>query len=61
MVGNSIAILVDCQPFLYMDRWSDDATWGGEVPPRDGDTVYVPQGMTLLIDQSTPDLKSIIV
>ena len=44
-----------------MDRWSSSATWGGEVPPRDGDTVYVPAGMTLLVDQSTPLLNSIIV
>lgn len=44
-----------------MDRWSSQATWGGEVPPRDGDTVYVPPGMTLLVDQSTPFLNSFIV
>lgn len=44
-----------------MDRWSDQATWGGEVPPREGDTVYVPPGMTLLVDQSTPFLNTIIV
>jgi hypothetical protein len=44
-----------------MDRWSSTATWGGEVPPRDGDTVYVPPGMTLLVDQSTPFINAIIV
>jgi hypothetical protein len=44
-----------------MDRWSSSATWGGEVPPREGDTVYVPPGMTLLVDQSTPYLNTIIV
>lgn len=44
-----------------MDRWSSSDTWGGEVPPREGDTVYVPPGMTLLVDQSTPHLNTIIV
>ena len=60
MSADNIVIL-NCQPYLYIDRWSADATWGGEVPPRDGDTVYVPPGMTLLVDQSTPYLNSFIV
>lgn len=57
--GNSV--ILNCPPFVYMDRWSSQATWGGEVAPRDGDTVYVPPGMTLLIDSSTPFLNSFIV
>lgn len=40
-------------------RWSDSSTWGVDLPPVDGDLVYVPQGMTLLIDQSTPVLAGI--
>lgn len=44
-----------------MNRWSAEETWGGEVAPRNGDTVYVPSGMTLLVDQSSPQLASIIV
>lgn len=47
--------------FTYVSRWSDPATWGGDIPPIDGDAVVVPKGMVLLVDQSTPSLKSIIV
>lgn len=47
--------------FFYAYRWTDPATWGGDIPPIDGDTVYVPKGMVLLVDQSTPNLKTIIV
>lgn len=57
--GNVARIATD--PFLYMDRWSDTDTWGGEAVPREGDTVYVPKGMTLLVDQSTPILDTVIV
>ena len=47
--------------FTYAERWSDENTWGGEVPPRAGETVYVPAGMNLLIDQATPLLQAILV
>ena len=52
---------LNCSNFTYAFRWSDPATWGGDIPPIDGDTVYVPKGMVLLVDQSTPNLKTIIV
>lgn len=47
--------------FLYIDRWSDPQTWGGESPPRKGDSVHVPKGQTLLVDQSTPELYAVVV
>ncbi len=50
-----------CAPFTYAYRWSDPDTWGGDIPPIAQDAVYVPKGMVLLVDQSTPNLKSIIV
>lgn len=31
------------------------------MPPIDGDLVFVPAGMNLLVDQSTPNLKGILV
>jgi hypothetical protein len=46
--GSQVVLLTD--PFLYIDRWSSQNTWGGEAVPRDGDSVYVPKGMNLLID-----------
>jgi len=52
---------VTCDNFTYAFRWSDPATWGGDIPPIDGDTVYVPKGMVLLVDQSTPKLQIIVV
>jgi hypothetical protein len=61
VVSAGNAVILDCPPYAYMDRWSAEATWGGEVPPRDGDMVVVPQGMTLLVDQSTPFLNMIMV
>jgi hypothetical protein len=42
-------------------RWSDIRTWGTDMPPIDGDFVFVPAGMNLLVDQSTPKLKGILV
>ena len=57
--GNTVHL--QTEPFLYIDRYSDDRTWGGEAPPREGDSVYVPKGMNLLMDISTPKLYSIIV
>ena len=47
--------------FLYIDRWSNPNTWGGELPPREGDSVHVPAGQVLLVDQSTPILNAVIV
>lgn len=56
------AAILTTEPFIYIDRWSSQDTWGGEALPREGDSVYVPPGMTLLVDvPSTPVLYSIIV
>lgn len=44
------------QSFSYVMRWSDIRTWGTDMPPIDGDLVFVPAGMNLLVDQSTPQL-----
>ena len=58
-MGNSLAVIN--QAFSYVLRWSDIRTWGTDMPPIDGDLVYVPKGMNLLVDQSTPNLKGILV
>ena len=44
-----------------MLRWSDIRTWGTDLPPVEDDLVYVPKGMTLYVDQSTPQLEGIVV
>jgi hypothetical protein len=58
-VGQNNAVIK--QTFEYVMRWSDIRTWGTDLPPIDDDIVFVPIGMNLLVDQSTPKLKSIVV
>jgi hypothetical protein len=43
--------------FTYMALWSDLSTWGGEVPPRDGETVHIPKGQSMMLDTSTSKLN----
>ena len=59
VLGNNNAILRDT--FLYVLRWSDQATWGVDIPPVDNDLIVVPTGTTLLVDQNTPILEGIAV
>ena len=58
-IGTYNAILLD--KFTYIMRWSDSRTWGVDIPPIDGDLVFIPKGMSLLVDQSTPVLLAIVV
>ena len=58
-IGGSNAVIIN--NFLYVLKWSDSRTWGVDLPPIADDLVYVPPGMTLLIDQDTPVLKGIAV
>ena len=59
MVGGRNALVK--KEFLYVLRWSDIRTWGTDLPPVEDDLVYVPKGMTLYVDQSTPKLEGIVV
>lgn len=48
--------------FMYVNYWSLTDTWGGEFQPIEGDTVYVPAGLQLLVDvDSTPILDAVLV
>ena len=48
--------------FGYVNAWSSDITWGGEFAPMEGESVYVPAGLNLLVDvDSTPVLTAVIV
>lgn len=49
------------QEFMYVLKWSDPRTWGTDLPPIDGDIIYVPAGQTLLVDQDTPHIEGIAV
>jgi hypothetical protein len=36
--------------FRYVSYWSSDTTWGGEFAPMEGESLYVPPGLNLLVD-----------
>lgn len=58
--GSGFAI-VNGTKYFYIDRWSDENTWGGIAPPREGESVSIPSGQTILLDVSPPKLKAIII
>jgi hypothetical protein len=49
--------------FTYVFKWSEGAdTWGGEMEPMDGETVYIPKGLNLLVDiDRSPLLNAVFV
>jgi hypothetical protein len=48
--------------FKYVNLWSSENTLGGEFAPVEGDSVFVPTGLNLLVDvDSTPVLNAILV
>jgi G8 domain/IPT/TIG domain len=56
--GNNAALF---QNFFYANKFSDEATWGGDIPPREMDSIAVPAGETLIVDIIPPRLFAIIV
>jgi len=48
--------------FRYVSLWSDSETWGGDIPPMEGESVAIPEGQHLLFDiDESPLLNAIIV
>jgi hypothetical protein len=48
--------------FTYVNLWSDATTWGGEFQPVDGEMVYIPAGLNLMVDiKKSPLLKAVLV
>jgi hypothetical protein len=48
--------------FRYVSFWSDETTWGGEYAPIEGDMIYIPAGLHLLVDvDSTPILSAVLI
>uniref|UniRef100_A0A8C5R062 PKHD1 like 1 n=1 Tax=Leptobrachium leishanense TaxID=445787 RepID=A0A8C5R062_9ANUR len=47
--------------FFYIDVWSSNYTWGLESPPDEGSLAVITQGQTILLDQSTPVLKMLLI
>ncbi|OCT77099.1 hypothetical protein XELAEV_18032294mg, partial [Xenopus laevis] len=47
--------------FFYVDVWSSRYTWGGDTPPDEGSMAVITKGQTILLDQSTPVLKMLLI
>ncbi|XP_069478234.1 fibrocystin-L [Ambystoma mexicanum] len=58
--GKGIAML-DHADFFYIDVWSSNYTWGGKSPPDAGSLAVISEGQTILLDQSTPVLKMLLI
>jgi len=41
-------------------RWSQRSTWGGALPQK-GELVTIPEGVSLLLDESPPELQGLMV
>lgn len=60
--SENMALVEDKVVFYYGLVWSRDETWNGESKPRAGDTVFVPEGSVLIVDESSPKyLLSVVV
>ncbi|XP_040289774.1 fibrocystin-L-like [Bufo bufo] len=58
--GQGIATM-DNADFFYIDVWSSKYTWGGESPPDEGSMAVITKGQTILLDESTPVLKMLLI
>ena len=47
--------------YSYVDVWSRASTWGGGPGPKEGDSIVIEAGHTILLDVSPPPLNLIIV
>ena len=60
-VDGNFAIITSGHTFYYIDLWSSNYTWNGELPPEDGDFVVVPRGQTVAIDIDTAVLSFLLI
>jgi len=48
--------------YRYVSLYSDTETWGGDIPPIEGESIHIPKGMHLLVDiDESPILNTLIV
>ena len=61
--GRGVAVTTAVNPvvFRYLDLWSDVGTWLHREPPVAGDSVVIPEGQTVLMDVSPPQLYLLLV
>jgi len=61
-VNDINSLVPDGVIYYYGLLWSNDVSWGLEAKPREGDSVWVPKGKTIIVDESTPIyLNSVVV
>ncbi|KAE8599477.1 hypothetical protein XENTR_v10017204 [Xenopus tropicalis] len=58
--GKGLATMENAS-FFYIDVWSSRYTWGGDTLPDEGSLAVITQGQTILLDQSTPVLKMLLI
>lgn len=59
-INGNCSIISPGVKYIYGLLYSKEETWGGESFPREGDTIHVPKGETLIMDINTPELFAII-
>ncbi len=47
--------------FEFANLWSSPTTWGGAPPPQAGDSVFLPAGITVVLDVSPPPLVALLL
>eukprot|EP00798_Chlamydomonas_sp_ICE-L_P010964 gene10964-17075_t len=47
--------------YEYMNVWSSTTTWGGRQPPVEGDLVFIPEGISVMLDISPPQMTALIL
>ena len=57
--GNMVA--TQGRVYRYVAAWSDVDTWGPALRPMAGESVQVPAGRNLLLDENTPALNLVIL
>jgi hypothetical protein len=55
------AVNNESSSFEYINLWSDPNTWGGMGLPVEGDTIFVPQSQTVVLDVSPPRLYFLVI
>ncbi|KAJ8026384.1 Fibrocystin-L [Holothuria leucospilota] len=60
-VGAAGIAVQDNADFFYIDVWSSIYTWGGSNPPVKGDFAIILEGQTILLDETTPVLKVLLL
>lgn len=51
----------DIARYSYIDLWSSRFTWGGQDPPREGESVHIRAGQTVYFDTNTPVLNLVLI